>query len=213
MLRKTLLVCGVLSTLLYVAADILASMRYGDYHSFTSRAISELSAIGAPPKPLVDPLLIAYSVLLFAFGLGVWISPGGKRLLHLVGGSLMGLAAVGLATVLFFPMQLRGTGHLAGDVPHIVLTGVGVIFILMAMGFGASLHERRFRFYTFASLLTVLVFGAWTSFESVRLLSGQPTPWLGLAERICIGAYLLWVPVLAVTLLRNNGGRRLAATA
>jgi hypothetical protein len=34
------------------------------------------------------------------------------------------------------------------------------------------------------------------------LAAGQPTPWLGLAERINIGAYLLWVLVLALRLLR-----------
>jgi hypothetical protein len=30
--RKALLVCGVLSSLLYVGADVLAVLRYPDYH-------------------------------------------------------------------------------------------------------------------------------------------------------------------------------------
>ena len=54
MLRKILLVCGILSSLLYVAIDALAALRYEDYHSYASQAISELGAIGAPTKPLVD---------------------------------------------------------------------------------------------------------------------------------------------------------------
>jgi hypothetical protein len=33
MLRRVLLACGVLSSLLYVGIDALAAMRYGDYHS------------------------------------------------------------------------------------------------------------------------------------------------------------------------------------
>ena len=37
MLRKALLVCGVVSSLLYVGADLLAAAVYPDYHSFTSR--------------------------------------------------------------------------------------------------------------------------------------------------------------------------------
>ena len=30
----------------------------------------------------------------------------------------------------------------------------------------------------------------------------QPTPWLGLTERIDVGAFLLWVVVLAISLWR-----------
>jgi hypothetical protein len=41
MLRKILLVCGILSSLLYVGIDALAVLQYGNYHSYTSQAISE----------------------------------------------------------------------------------------------------------------------------------------------------------------------------
>jgi hypothetical protein len=64
---------------------------------------------------------------------------------------------------------------------------VTVLFILLAMGFGASLYGRRFHLYSFVTLLTVIVFGAWAGFEGGRLAAQQPTPWLGLTERICIG--------------------------
>ena len=33
---------------------------------------------------------------------------------------------------------------------------------------------------------------------------GEPTPWLGLFERIMLGAWLFWMSVLAVILLRNR---------
>jgi hypothetical protein len=204
MLRKALLVCGIVSSLLYVGTDVLAAMRYGDYHSYTSRAISELYAIGAPTKQLIDPLFFTYSVLLMAFAVGVWISPGRKLALHLVGGLLIGIAVVGLVTGLFFPMKLRGTSDVSGDAPHIALTAVSVLFILLAVGFGSSLYGRRFRLYSFATLLILVVFGAWAGFEGARLAAQQPTPWLGLTERINIGAYLLWVLVLAITLLRST---------
>jgi len=58
MVRQVLLACGILSSLLYVATDVLGGMRYESY-SFTSQAISELGAIGAPSKPFVDPFFIA----------------------------------------------------------------------------------------------------------------------------------------------------------
>jgi hypothetical membrane protein len=197
--KKTLLVCGILSSLLYVATDALAALRYGDYHRYTSQAISELGAVGAPTKPLVDPLFITYSILIIAFGLGVWASADRKRALHLIAGLLIGIGAVGLVTP---PMNLRGTADVSGDLPHIALTGVIVLFILLAIASGASLHGRRWRLYSFATFLTLLVSGAWTGLEASRLAAQQPTPWLGVAERINIGAYLLWVLVLAISLLR-----------
>ena len=198
--RKTLLACGILSSLLYVGTDVLAGIRYGAYHSYTSRAISELYAVGAPTKPLVDPLFIAYSVLLMAFAVGVWRSPGRGRALHVVGAAVAGVAVVGLVTGLFFPMKLRGTGSLASDAPHIALTLVSVVFILLGIGFAASLFGKRFRLYSVVTLLTVLVFGVLTGSQGGRLAANQPTPWIGVTERICIGAYLLWVVVLAMAL-------------
>jgi len=197
-LRKLLLACGVLSSLLYLAVDGLAALRYPDYHSYASQAISELGAVGAPTKPLVDPLFVTYSILIIAFGAGVWASADRKRALHLIAGLLIGIGAVGLVTP---PMNLRGAGHISSDLPHIALTGVTVLFILLAIGFGTALYGSRWRLYSFATLLTLIVSGAWSGVEASRLAAHQPTPWLGVAERINIGAYLLWVAVLAVILL------------
>ena len=204
MLRKALLVCGVLSSLLYVGADLLAAARFPGYHDFTSQAISELTAVGAPTRGSVEPLLIAYDFLIIAFGVGVWRSAGRKRAIRLVGGLLAGIGVLGLVAIPFTPMHLRGTGSLSSDAPHIAVTGVIVLFILSAVGVGAFLFGRGFRLYSLATLATLLVFGTWTSFEAARLVADQPTPWLGVSERIHIGAYLLWVLVLAVMLLRSR---------
>ncbi|HET6779307.1 MAG TPA: DUF998 domain-containing protein [Gemmatimonadales bacterium] len=204
MLRKALLVAGVASSLLYVGIDLLAAVRYGAYHSFTSRAISELGAIGAPTKQLVDPLFIVYGVLLIAFALGVWSSAGGRRLLQAIGALLIGISVVGWLTP---SMHLRGTAGVSGDLPHIVGTGVIVLFILAAIALGALLYGRRFRFYSWATLVILVLSGALTGIAAGHLAAGQPTPWLGLAERINIYGYLLWVGVLAVTLLRKDAGQ------
>jgi hypothetical membrane protein len=200
MLKRALLVCGVLSSLLYIGIDALAAFRYGEYHSYVSQAISELGAIGAPTRAMVGPLFIIYGVLLLAFGLGVWASAG-KPALRIIGGLLIGIWAVGLVTP---PMYLRGTGNVSGDLPHIVLTGVIVVLILSAAAVGATLYGRRWRLYSLATIGTLLVSGALTGVAASRLAAGQSTPWLGVAERINIGAFLLWVAVLAVSLLRRE---------
>jgi hypothetical protein len=48
-------------------------MQFEGYSS-VSRTISELSAIGAPSRPLWLVLGPAYEMLVIAFGLGVWLS-------------------------------------------------------------------------------------------------------------------------------------------
>ena len=52
-MRRALLLCGVLSPLLYAAADVLAGLRWDGY-SFRDQTISELGAIGAPSRAESD---------------------------------------------------------------------------------------------------------------------------------------------------------------
>ena len=56
------------------------------------------------------------------------------------------------------------------------------------------------------TLAVVVVFGALTGMDAARIAAGEPTPWLGVVERINIGAFLLWVVVLAVALWRTRVG-------
>src|SRR5215207_4228767 len=97
MLRRALLACGVLSSLLYLGIDALAELRFGDYHSYTAQAISELGAVGAPTREMVEPLFRTYNLLLLAFAAGVWSTADDKRALALrfIGVLLAGIAVVG----------------------------------------------------------------------------------------------------------------------
>src|SRR4030095_1592132 len=97
MLRTILLACGILSSLLYVATDLLGGMSYEGY-SFSAQTISELSAIGAPSKPLVGPLFLTYDVLLVAFGIGVMRETvARKRALRFAAFLLAGIVIIGVA--------------------------------------------------------------------------------------------------------------------
>jgi len=50
-ITKILLICGIISSVLYIGTDITLALLWKGY-SYTSQAISELSAIGAPTRPL-----------------------------------------------------------------------------------------------------------------------------------------------------------------
>jgi hypothetical membrane protein len=202
-MRKVLLCCGAFSSLVYVLTDILGGLRYPGY-SFASQGVSELMAIGAPSRGLVDPLFIVYDVLAVAFGIGV-VREAAERnpQLRRSGLLLVVYALAGMLGPTVFPMHQRGTGSFASDTPHIVLTAVLVIFMFLAIGFAALALDKRFRVYSFATILVLVVFGAIAGAYGGRLAAQQPTPGLGIFERISIYSYLLWVAVLALTLWRQ----------
>lgn len=207
MVRRALVWSGILSLPLYVATDVIGGMRYAGY-SFASQAISELMAVGAPSKSFVDPLFLLYSLLALAFGTGVFRVAGNRnRALRMSGAALIGYGAIGAVTNLFgefFAMQQRGAGSLSTDAPHIILTGVLVFLLLFAMGFGAFALGSRFRVYSLVTLVAVIVFGALTARFAPMLAAGQPTPGLGIVERMDVYAAVLWVAVLGIALLRQR---------
>jgi hypothetical membrane protein len=207
--RQALLMCGLLSSGLYIATDIVGGLRYPDY-SFTSQAISELAAVGAPSEGFVDPLFLTYGVLALAFSVAVFREGAGRsRALRFAGGMLIGYAAIGvtasLAAPTFFKMHQRGAGSLAADAPHIVLTSVLVLFLLLAIGFAAFALGSRFRIYSFATLATVIAFGALSGRYAPQVAANQPTPGLGIVERIDVYSAMLWLAVFTIVLLRRPG--------
>ena len=204
-----LLGCGVASSVLYAATDLLAGLRY-DGHSFKAQAVSELSASGAPTRSLVVGLFTPYNALVIALGVGVWIASRHTRAGRLAGAALIASAVVGEATTLFFPMDQRGAELTSRSSMHPPLTAVMSLFIVAAMISAAALQGRRFRIYTIATILTLAVFGALAARYAPQIEAGEPTPWLGAFERVNIYAYLLWVAVLAISLLRRQQHQRTA---
>jgi len=206
--RQTLLACGILSGLLYVATDVLGGLRYPGY-SFNSQAISELMAIGAPSETFVDPLFIVYGVLALAFGAGVFREGSGRgRALRITGVLLIGYAIAGFTGPTLFEMHQRGNGNHDTDMPHIVLTGVLVSFTLLSMAFGAAALGWRFRVYSFLTLLIMIVMGVISASYGARLAAGQPTPGFGIVERILVYSSLLWIALFALALLRGQSVSR-----
>jgi Protein of unknown function (DUF998) len=205
--RKVLLLCGIAASLLYaVANDLLAAMLYKGYSPF-SQTVSELTSIGAPTRAPLLAVGVIFMGLLMAFAIGVWQSRDlGKPALRITAVLLIGYAAM-QPLWLPFPMSARGqiqTTSTVTDIMHISLGLATVLFQFTAIGFGAAAFGRRFRVYSIVTLATELVFGALVFVYVPRVSAGEPTPWLGVVERINIAAWMLWLAVLAVTLLRRQ---------
>ena len=211
MATRILFACGVLSSLMYVAMNVFVPMRWEGY-SVAAHTISELSAIGAPTRPVWVTLGFAYTVLLTAFGWGVWRSAGRSRALRIAGPALIAHALFGLA---WPPMHQRevlaaGGGTLT-DTLHIAWTFVTVALMTTVIVCGAVALGRWFRAYSIATLVVLVAFGVLTGLDAPRLEADLPTPWIGVWERISIGADMLWVAVFAVALWRAPRDRHLRA--
>jgi hypothetical protein len=208
-LRQGMLACGIAYAVLYpVANDLVAASIYDGY-SRTSQAVSELSATGAPSRPFLMAVGPLFSVLQIAFGLAIWQSGYGKRSVRITG-ALMAAHGVMSFLWVFAPMSQREVIAAGGAVPadamHLVLAAGTGLFVaayvsICAIGFGWA-----FRIYSVLTLATSLVFGM-LSAQVDRIKAGDPTPYMGLLERIGIGAWLLWMAVAAVVLLLREGAR------
>lgn len=213
-LTRVLLACGIAYGVTYVVLnDVVAAALLPGYDPL-SQAVSELSAIGAPSRAFLVAMVPVWTGLLAAFGLGVRRAAGDRKALRVTGDLLVLHAIVGLLW-LPFPMTARADmvpGPMGvNDVGHLAMTAATVLLVTAQVVTSATAFGRRFRIYAAATVVTSLGFGALTGVLTRDIALGAPTPWMGLAERVSIGAWLLWMVVLAVTLLAEV--RRPAAPA
>jgi hypothetical protein len=219
MVRRFLLACGIVSSLLYLAMNLFVASQWPGYSSF-SQVVSELSAVDSPTRSLWVPLGFLYGTLLLAFGWGVWRFADDSRPLRIAGALLMAYALFG-----FFwpPMHLRpvlaaGGGTLT-DTLHIVWTAVSGFLMVLAMGFAPAAFGTRFRAYSIASIVSILALGWLVGTYAAAIQANLPTPWVGVWERVLIAVQMLWIAVLSTMLLlraqrvalTGRRGQRLAA--
>jgi hypothetical protein len=205
MQRRILLICGVLSSALYVVTDLLASWWYTGY-SILDQNYSELLATGAPTRPAMLFVSIVYNLLVAAFAVGVWATPAPKHAARRTGAMMMMYAALSMVTPMFFQMDMRGAEMTPLGSLHPPMTGVMSVFIVASIGFGGFLLGKPFRWYSFGTIAALLVFGSLTALQAPQLAAGGATPWMGLTERINIYATMLWFALLSAMLLRLERG-------
>lgn len=201
--QRLLIFCGVLASLLYIAMNIFIPPLYQGYNWIT-QTVSELSAVDAPTRPLWFVLGIIYTLLVAAFGWGVFKSAGQKRSLRIVGILLIINGLIGLT---WTPMHQREVLAAGGgtftDTWHLVMSILTVLLMFFSIGFGAAAFGKAFRFYSVVTILVFIVVGILTFSEAPNVDKNGSTPYIGLWERINIAAFMVWLLVLSVILLRE----------
>src|SRR5688500_12188449 len=159
LLVRISLLCGVASSLLYVAMNVFVPMLWEGYSS-ASQTVSELSAIGTPTRSTWVPLGIVYSLLVAAFGWGVLQSAGQIRTLRVVGWLIVANALLGLAWPPMHQREVRAAGGgTLTDSLHIGWTVLTNLLFMLQIGFAAVALGKRFRFYSIATTVMLVAFG------------------------------------------------------
>lgn len=203
-LTGSLLMCGIISSFLYIGMNILIPLLYEGYSTFT-QTVSELSAIDAPTRQIWLAGIVIYTILLVAFGLGVILSAGRSHAIKIVG---ILMIIHGIFGLFWPPMHQRevlaaGGGTLT-DTLHIAWTMITVPMFLLEVGFGATAFGKGFRVYSMMSIVIIIGFGILTGMDSSRMEADLPTPWMGVWERISIAGFMIWVIVFAWKLQRKE---------
>lgn len=198
-MRKGSLIGGILAALVWAAANVIVPLRYPGY-DWVTQTVSELSAIDTPTRQLWVAFMVPYTLLLIGFGWGVWLSAGTSRMLQ-----ISAICTVAHAMIGFFwpPMHMRGIEATVTDTLHIVWTAITVPLMIAQVAFAAAALDRWFRIYSAATIASMIGFGVLTSLEAPNIAINGPTPMIGVWERISIAAYMLWLPVFAIKMLRN----------
>lgn len=208
-LGKVLLGSGIVASVWWVAMDVAGSLRYPGY-SYVDQTVSELSADGAPTRTFMMLASgIPQAVLMLAFAVGVWKAAGGRRAGRVTGALLVVGTVWGFVGGIAFPMATREVIAAGQDTwrSHVhEWYGIGMPLIAaLTIGFGSTLFGKRFRYYSYATILAMLVFGFLMGSQIGAMTTNQPTPWMGVKERVISYSMMLWYVVLAIGLVRAQG--------
>lgn len=204
---RLLVFAGVVMFALYIFMDVVASLAYDGY-SYKDQTISELSAIGAPTRTFWLVASVFHGLFSFAFAFGVLATAGSRRKVWVVGWLLLIFAASGFLWW-FAPMHQRevlaADGGTWQDTMHLVTGGISSLLFFSMIGVGAFAFGRRFRWYSFATIGLMLVFGMLMNMDVEKVGNEEATPWLGIWERVAIEGAMLWEAVFAAVLLWGSG--------
>lgn len=176
-----------------------------DGYNALSLTVSELSAIKAPTRILWTLLALPYSLLFMLFGWGILYTSIDNRSLRITGVLIIFYSILNF----YWPAMHRrevialGGGTLT-DTLQIAWAMTTLLLMVLIIGFGAAPLKKRFRFYTMLSWMVFIAFGILSWLQSPGIEKNQPTPLIGVWERINIAAFMLWVMILAMILLGRN---------
>ena len=198
---QILAICGILSPIVYTVMWIRGGILQPDY-SHIRDDISSLFAVSAPNKRLMQSFIIASSVLLFVFYIGLHegINDGGGSIV----GPILFLTSgvLGILVALFFPIDAGGEIITPRGKMHLILViGSGLLTIagMVALWFRLQSVEGWSAFATY-SLISAIVSLILVIISGIFIKS----KYRGLLERLGVTPYQLYYFSLSLMVFLNN---------
>jgi hypothetical protein len=202
-LPRLLLICGVLAAPLFILTDIAAAVWFYPGYDYSAQQVSELSAIGAPSRDFWMLMGYPYNVLTLAFAAGLWLAAGERQSLRWAAALIVLFAVNSFLWGWVAPMHMRGTTFTETDTMHIAFAVSAIVLMIGFICCAAAAFGRGFRIYSAATIILMLAAGGIVSTRIAAIAANQPTPWMGLVERISVYGPIIWMAVLALMLLRR----------
>ena len=119
---------------------------------------------------------------------------------------MLGFRALALLAV---PFPMVADEVLGANTIHTIIWGVLTPLLMLAgIGASAAAFGKAFRLYAILTLAALVAFSALAGAQAAQVNAGEPVRWFGVTERALIAPWLLWVTVLAISILRAPGDRR-----
>ena len=75
------------------------------------------------------------------------------------------------------------------------------MLFFVTIGVGAFAFGWRFKLYSLATILVMVVFGTLMNMDIGNVSDNEATPWLGIWERLAVEGAMLWEALFAAVLL------------
>jgi hypothetical protein len=205
-IRLALALCGVLAPFVFTVSWVVAGFLQAGYNA-RREDISALAAADAERAWVMIAGIIATGLLTAAFGVGIGVALGGRRLgPAFVIAAGLGIVALGVlrndcststetcaARIDAGDVSWQHTAHDAVSIP--VLAAAVAAPLVLAWSFRA---DPRWLPLVPISLVTAPTLAALFALGGVEALPG----WEGIVQRVAVSAALVWLGVAALHLLR-----------
>lgn len=197
---------GVAAPLVYAGAVIGGGWATPGYSHLAS-TISELTTPGQPFAGQLDDVFVAYNLLLacFAAGLPSSVVAARQNAIRAASILLLTLALAGVGMVTIFPVAAPGAPATPTAYMHVLLAAVASLASIASIAavtfaFWGIPARRVFARISLACLVVIVASGLWAA---SAVAGGWPMA--GLAERLTIGTFMVWLLVFALGLAADVG--------
>ena len=199
-MKKIFYLFGILSPILYASAVVAGDILWPSYNQMR-QPISELTADFAPKMPLVSALFNFANLCGFLFGLGLLLNSKKRSKSFKIISLLLTIAGVASLSFVFFPQDPIGAPLTFKGLVHLVLAGLASMLTIAVVFTGAYAFQSLAKMKKFSLIVgwIIVISGILTAISTTQFPSI-----FGIMERITIGTYMVWLPILAFTLFKTN---------